>query len=100
MPLPLTVSCFSKIKIGFTFLILAYPGSPGKGPLNDPYVYVYDNKVSVNLAHRLLPKLQTSWSWFIDGLFLGLYTYLPSRDKSDNFSVTVAYLLCCYADSA
>jgi len=31
MPLPLTVFCFSKIQIGFTFLILAYPGSPGKG---------------------------------------------------------------------
>jgi len=29
MPLPLTVSCFSKIHIGFTFLVLAYPGSPG-----------------------------------------------------------------------
>ena len=28
MPLPLTVSCFSKIQIGFTFLILAQPGSP------------------------------------------------------------------------
>jgi len=31
MPLPLTVSCFSKIQIGFTFLVPAYPGSPGKG---------------------------------------------------------------------
>jgi len=30
MPLPLTVSCFSKIQIGFTFLVLAYTGSPGK----------------------------------------------------------------------
>ena len=30
MPLPLTVSCFSKIQIGFAFLVLAYPGSPGK----------------------------------------------------------------------
>jgi len=29
MPLPLTVSCFSKIQIGFTFLVLAHPGSPG-----------------------------------------------------------------------
>jgi len=29
MPLPLTVSCFSKIQIGFTFLVLADPGSPG-----------------------------------------------------------------------
>ena len=30
MPLPLTVSCFSRIQIGFTFLVLAYPVSPGK----------------------------------------------------------------------
>ena len=29
MPLPLTVSCFSKIQIGFT-LVPAHPGSPGK----------------------------------------------------------------------
>ena len=29
MPLPLTVSCFSKIQIGFTFLVPAHPGSPG-----------------------------------------------------------------------
>jgi len=30
MLLPLTVSCFSKIQIHFTFLVPAYPGSPGK----------------------------------------------------------------------
>ena len=30
MPLPLTVSCFSKIQIGFTFLVQAHLGSPGK----------------------------------------------------------------------
>jgi len=30
MPLPLTVSCFSKIQIGFTFLVPALPGSPGQ----------------------------------------------------------------------
>ena len=30
MPLPLTVSCFSKIHIGVTFLVQAYLGSPGK----------------------------------------------------------------------
>jgi len=28
MPLPLTVSCFSKVQIGFTFLVLADLGSP------------------------------------------------------------------------
>jgi len=30
MPLPLTVSCFGKIQIGFTLLVPAHPGSPGK----------------------------------------------------------------------
>ena len=30
MPRPLTVSRFSKIQIGFTFLIPAYLGSPGQ----------------------------------------------------------------------
>ena len=30
MPLPVTVSCSSKIQIGFTFLVPAYPGCPGK----------------------------------------------------------------------
>ena len=30
MPLPLTVSCYSKIQIGSTFLVLAHLGSPWK----------------------------------------------------------------------
>ena len=30
LPLPRTVSCFSKIQIGFAFLVQAHPGSPGK----------------------------------------------------------------------
>ena len=30
MPLLLTMSCFSKIQVGFTFLVPAYPGSPGQ----------------------------------------------------------------------
>jgi len=30
MPLPLTVTGFSKIQIGFTFLVVAHLGSPGK----------------------------------------------------------------------
>jgi len=34
MPLPLTVSCNSKIQIGFTFLVPAHLGSPRKGLLN------------------------------------------------------------------
>ena len=30
MPLPLTVSCFSKVQIGFAFLVPAHQGSPGQ----------------------------------------------------------------------
>jgi len=30
IPLPLTVSCFSKIQIGFTFLVPAHLGSTGE----------------------------------------------------------------------
>jgi len=30
LPLALTVSCFSKIQIGFAYLVPAQPGSPGK----------------------------------------------------------------------
>jgi len=41
MPLPLTVSCFSKIQIGFTFLVPAHPGSPGQRAIKRVYVCMY-----------------------------------------------------------
>ena len=41
MPLPLTVSCFSKIQIGFTFPVPAYPGSPGQRAVKRVYVCMY-----------------------------------------------------------
>ena len=40
MPLPLTVSCFSKIQIGLTFLVLAHPGSPGQRAIKRVYVCI------------------------------------------------------------
>jgi len=40
MPLPLTVSCFSKIQIGFTFLVPAHLGSPGKMAVKRVCVFV------------------------------------------------------------
>jgi len=39
MALPLTVSCFSKIQIGFTFLVPAHPGGPGKRAIKRVCVY-------------------------------------------------------------
>jgi len=47
MPVPLTVSCFSKIQIGFTFLVLAHPGlgSPGKRAVKRVCVCVLADRV-------------------------------------------------------
>jgi len=41
MSLPLTVSCFSKIQIGFAFLVPAHPGSPGQRAVKRVCVCVY-----------------------------------------------------------
>jgi len=41
MPLPLTVSCFSKIQIGFTFLVLAHLCSPGQRAVKQVCVCVF-----------------------------------------------------------
>ena len=43
MPLPLTVSCFSKIQIGFTLLVPAHLGSPGQKAVKRVCVCVCDN---------------------------------------------------------
>jgi len=62
MPLPLTVSCFNKIQIGFTFLVPAHPGSPGQKAVKQVCVCVsiltnlitkmFKNK---NNQHALMP---------------------------------------------
>jgi len=44
MPLTLTVSCFSKIQIGFTFLVPARLGSPGKRAVKRVCVCGYDQQ--------------------------------------------------------
>jgi len=40
MPLPLTVSCFSKMQIGFTFLVPVHLGSSGKRAVKHVFVCV------------------------------------------------------------
>ena len=44
MPLPLTVSCFTKIQIGVTFLVPAQPGSPGNRAVKRVCVCVQGDK--------------------------------------------------------
>ena len=60
-PLPLTVSCFSRIQIGFTFLVPAHPGSPGQRAVKRLCVCVcvvqgrYQYKVVTSEALKLVP---------------------------------------------
>ena len=55
MPLPLTVSCFSKIQIGFIFLVPAHLGSPGQRAVKRVCVTILIYRQS----HR--PTSQTEW---------------------------------------
>ena len=57
MPLPLTVSCFRKIQIGFTFLVPAHPGSPGERAVKQVCV-------CVNFVLFLVPVLFNSVTLF------------------------------------
>ena len=56
MPLPLTVSCFSKIQIGITFLVLAHLGSPGQTAIKQVYVSMCEQFLD-------LQNLYISWTW-------------------------------------
>ena len=55
MPLPLTVSCFSKIQIGFTFLVPAHPRSPGKRAVKRACVCVC-LQLNKSLLHQLTSR--------------------------------------------
>ena len=60
MPLPLAVSCFSKIQIGFTFLVPAHLGSPGKGPLNGCVCFVTSTVTTSTIfvcVYNLIPEV-------------------------------------------
>ena len=50
MPLPLTVSCFSKIQIGFTFLVPAHMGSSRPKAVKRVCVCVYRRKLNVKCS--------------------------------------------------
>jgi len=51
MPLPLTVSCSSKIQIGFIFLVLAYLGSHGKRAVKHVMMMMASAKPYANNLH-------------------------------------------------
>jgi len=73
MPLPLTVSCFSKIQIGFTFLVPAHLGSPRKRAVKRVCVWwlvgwleitATFNKILV-ISHVQFYHLSSSNNWWL-----------------------------------
>ena len=61
MPLPLTVSYFSKIQIGFTFLVPAHPGSPGKRAVKRVYMYVVVVVSQLNITLLLMATFRVTY---------------------------------------
>jgi len=99
MPLPLTVSCFSKIQIGFTFLVPACPGSSRKRAVKWVCVCVCIGKQFGNPWSQLWrSKGRLQWERFADKE--GLINALTSRSacrRSNNrkslpsFNVTLHF---------
>ena len=79
MPLPLTVSCFSKIRIGFTFLVPAHPGSPGKRAVKRVCVCV--------CVTQLASSIKSVWGSFFEFfLHLIINMYVALGDLMLHFS--------------
>jgi len=94
MLLPLTVSCFSKIQIGFTFLVPAHLGSPGKGAVKPVCVCVCGSLFYMccfkqsYVSHQLLLKLSVVNEDITPMLYR--YTVFVSGTKK-NFRVQKEY---------
>jgi len=61
MPLPLAVSCCSKIQIGFTFLVPAHLGSPGKRVVKRVCVSALGNGVNCLSVFITVVWSETRW---------------------------------------
>ena len=80
MPLLLTVSCFNKIQIGFTFLVPAYLGSPGQRAVKRVCVcYINHNQILYSMTFRSLSEIFVRRSCSI--LLLALATVVMWRGK-------------------
>ena len=65
MPSPLTVSCFSKIQIGFSFLVLAHPGSPRQRAIKRVCVFLISEKGATQYLLSLTLRIAGCFSKFI-----------------------------------
>ena len=79
IPLPLTVSCSSKIQIGFTFLVLAHLGSPGQRAVKRCVCVFVRVSCQVFTARFLagfalkIPMSSHTWAPKTNRFFCGIY---------------------------
>ena len=93
MPLPLTVSCFSEIQIGFTFLEPAHPGCPGKRAIKRVCVCVCYQKLTNkkltsqerNFCNRVLHTFPSA------GLKFSKYMFTRRKTKPRSMNVKHFY---------
>jgi len=83
MPLPLTVSWFSKIQIGFTFLVPAHPGCPGKEAV----------KWLLLLLLLVLVNVIIDVTYFMSGIYSDFLTYLCGMQDYQSCNEVVDYRL-------
>jgi len=97
MPLPLTVSCCSKIQIGFTFLVPAHLGSPGQRAVKRVCVCVSAESKTVlqQLADADIASLTGLVKLYFRELPDGLLTSQIYRDIVKSRS---SYHVCSLAD--
>ena len=106
MPLPLTISCSSKIQIGCTFLVPAHPGSPGQRAFKRVCVCI--------LLHKVLNTYQNSIHRIVANTFLNVCEKFTSFCQAlkrctqkkvgsfflphgtDSYELTVVYHLMAY----
>ena len=94
MPLPLTVSCSSKIQIRFTFLVPAHPGSPGERAIKHECVCI-----QMKLNQLVQGKLAT---FFYKGSAntISILKLFKFQDESGlSFSPSVSSTTCSRTDT-
>jgi len=89
IPLPLTVSCFSKIQIGFTFLVPAHLGSPGERAVKWGGVCVQV------LAYARVQTSARNQRWSTSSCNMGLRYNFTHTAKTYNM-ITTTYLRYLY----
>ena len=85
MPLPLTVSCFSKIQIGFTFLVLAHLGSPRKRAVKRACVCVVHEYFNIAIDandHFLVTRSAVSVTGYWTANVKGVASFQKSVSRS------------------